>query len=192
MEYIDLIREIKDKTPEDFMRWYRNKIQYTTETIDPDETIDPNARRYDNLFNHLLDQYDEGEISEYHGLLKLIIPDTGYFVECCKKELIEKISKYHKLYEISFYDGDEDEDEDEDNQYILIAQEKKRYGRFVEFEVLELVEISKDGRLETFLEPSKIIKFNHNNNDYYDMEVQDGGMLNYSLMDNKYFVSLYE
>ena len=188
MDYIHLIGEIKDKTPEDFMRWYRNKIRYTTEfsEIIVDETIDPNARRYYNLFYHLIDQYDRGEI--HNELLKLIIPDTEYFVDCCKRDLIEKISKYHKLYEISFYDGECDED----NQYIFIVQEKKRNKRFVEFEILELVKIAEDGRLKTFLEPFQMIKFNYNKSHYYDMKVQDGSMINYQLMDNEYFVSLYK
>ena len=87
MKYIELIDEIKKKSNRDFMLWYRNKIQYTNEFLEIH--IDD---RYFRLFGHLLDQYDD-DISEYHGLLKLIIPDTDYFIECCKKELINKISK---------------------------------------------------------------------------------------------------
>ena len=54
MEHVNLIREIKAKTNEDFVQWYRNTIQYTE--LLSEIIIDSTSNRYYNLFHHL-EQY---------------------------------------------------------------------------------------------------------------------------------------
>jgi len=194
MEYIELIDGIKKKSNRDFMLWYRNKIQYTNEF----KFYELHSNdRYFMLFGHLLDQYDD-DISEYRGLLKLIIPDTDYFIECCKKKLINKISKNNKIYQILFYDGNyyNNEEKEEDNKYIIIAQQKteiKYNQQKIKFNVIKVIKHGKNDWLNDSLYPSNkfILSYNTIETYFYNMEFKDGGMANRPLEDYDYTVNLY-
>lgn len=95
MEYNKLIDDIKIKSQEDFVLWYTKTIKCTTilHEFVKDGTNDSAYK----IFCQVLNNNIENGVLDDLQIQKLFAPEADHFyfyVDCCKKELIEKISKF--------------------------------------------------------------------------------------------------
>jgi len=104
--YIDLIQNIKSLDSKKFIQWYTNTIQYGSDLIEENKIVHQIVKssttdKYFKLFKYF-ESYEPEKTDSSNDLLSIIIEDLDYFVKKCKDDLVEKISKDAKLFEISF------------------------------------------------------------------------------------------
>ncbi len=92
-ERLKLIDDVQKMSDEDFIRWYAKTIKYSTILT---EIVNGGINNeYYKIFCQVLDDNVDAGVINNAKIMKLFAPEADYFyfyVECCKTELIEKLS----------------------------------------------------------------------------------------------------
>lgn len=209
--YIDLIKFIKNLDSNQFTKWYMNTIQYGSDLIDENKIIkqiikSSTADRYFKLFGHF-NSYEPEESYLHHELLSLIIEDSDYFVKKCKEELVEKISKQAKLFEMTIDIIPEITTNELRETFRLIIKKISSHtyttqvyisgtnqltdytGTKYKFEICEVLQIKS---YEEIIKPKAIFIVEANeDNEYFGLEFEGAGMENFHFDNASIDISKY-